>query len=84
MYQNTFFEWEGKQWALARKDTNPFFAHPFVAEITCRVTQRFMDTWGAEHECDFLEESHNIVKHAVIDLLSGYKLDPESEKVSPN
>jgi hypothetical protein len=36
--------------------------------------------WGDVHEVDFLEESHNIVKHAVVDLLAGYKLDAESEK----
>lgn len=81
MLVNTFFEWEGKKWATARKDINPFFAHPFVAEITCRVTEHFMESrWGDSFECDFLEESHNIVKHAVIDLLGGYKLDPVSEK----
>jgi maleate isomerase len=81
MLVNTFFEWEGKKWAATRKDVNPFFAHPFVCEITCRVTERFMETrWKDSFACDFLEESHNIVKHAVIDLLGGYKLDAESEK----
>lgn len=34
MLVNTFFEWEGKRWQLARKEINPFFAHNSVGDIT--------------------------------------------------
>jgi len=66
MLTNTFFEWEGKRWQLARKDINPFFAHSEVGEITLEIVLETISKWGRTHNSDILNETHNMVKLAVI------------------
>lgn len=66
MLVNTFFEWEGKRWQLARKEINPFFAHNSVGDITLEIVLSTIDKWGDFHSGDILNETHNMVKLAVI------------------
>jgi hypothetical protein len=67
MMTDTFFDWEGQRWQAARKDINPFFVHPDVISITLHYMNSHMDKkWGKVHECDFLEECHDIVKFSIV------------------
>jgi len=44
------------------------------------IVRKKMDTWGDEHTCDFLFESHSIVKFAVLQLLGGMPLDKAGDR----
>ena len=37
--------------------------------------------WGEVHECDFLDECHDIVKFSVIQLMGGMPISDEDNKV---
>lgn len=51
-----------------------------MIKIAIEHTKRRLNQhWKNVHECDFLDECHGIVKHSVIQLLGGMKLDFETE-----
>jgi hypothetical protein len=52
-----------------------------VISTTLHYVNSHIGKWDKVHECDFLDECHDIVKFAVIQLMGGMPMSDEDNKV---